>query len=354
MSKKFPKRRTQTASQTNRSELVDLLSNIEERAIALGELRLDGGTQPRERLDDETLEEYVLRMNQGEDAQRRVRVLDPDGQPWPSLVVFEDGEELWLADGFHRVEAASRAGITHFQARVHQGTQRDAIRHSLGVNATHGKRRTNEDKRRAVERALCDEEWSLYSDNKIAQMCKVSQPFVSKLRKSLAESGEIEASATRVGRDGEIYEVEDMVTQRASTRKSSKNGSSSSHDAVVTDLRFAELGGLATPPGALVAYPTEREDWEVLRQASTVWGASASEEHILAAVLPRSGPMLWEGPRELADGESKRGEPTWCYLKKPSEMVLVWTTKPDTLPKTFGSLEALLSHLGAANVACVR
>ena len=153
MSKKFPKRRTQSASQSNRSELVDLLSNIEERVLDLESLRLDGGTQPRERLDDETLEEYVTRMQAGEDAQRRTRVLDPDGQPWPSLVVFQDGDTYWLADGFHRAEAAQRAGITQFQARVHRGTQRDAIKHSLGVNATHGKRRTNEDKRRAVERA---------------------------------------------------------------------------------------------------------------------------------------------------------------------------------------------------------
>ena len=352
MSKKFPKRRTQSASQSNRSELVDLLSNIEERVLDLESLRLDGGTQPRERLDDETLEEYVTRMQAGEDAQRRTRVLDPDGQPWPSLVVFQDGDTYWLADGFHRAEAAQRAGITQFQARVHRGTQRDAIKHSLGVNATHGKRRTNEDKRRAVERALLDEEWSLFSDNKIAQMCKVSQPFVSKQRKVLAESGEIEQSTTRVGRDGEIYEVEDMVAQRATSAKGKKKKKPATP---ITDLRFAELTGLAVPPGALVAYPTERQDWEVLRQASSDWGAGQSDSrHILAAVLPRSGPMLWEGPAELAENDSERGEPTWCYLKKPSEMVLVWTPEPDALPKTFGSLEALLSHLGAANVACVR
>lgn len=46
---------------------------------------------------------------------------------------------------------------------VRPGSQRDAILYSLGANAAHGRRRTNADKRRAVQRMLSDEEWSRWS-----------------------------------------------------------------------------------------------------------------------------------------------------------------------------------------------
>lgn len=41
------------------------------------------------------------------------------------------------------------------------------------------------DKRRAVLTLMEDAEWSKWSDNKIAEKCGVSQPFVGKLRESL-------------------------------------------------------------------------------------------------------------------------------------------------------------------------
>lgn len=68
---------------------------------------------------------------------------------------------------------------------VRQGTRRDAILYSVGANETHGLRRTNEDKRRAVMTLLSDEEWSRWSNNEIAQKCGVSHTFVNGMRSSL-------------------------------------------------------------------------------------------------------------------------------------------------------------------------
>ena len=59
---------------------------------------------------------------------------------------------------------------------------RDAFLYASGVNAGHGLRRTNDDKRRAVERLLHDPEWSQWSDNKIADICKVNTHTVAKYR----------------------------------------------------------------------------------------------------------------------------------------------------------------------------
>jgi len=86
----------------------------------------------------------------------------------PPVVVFYDGTAYWLADGFHRVAAHVKAGRESVLADVRQGHRRDAILHSVGANAAHGLRRTNADKRRAVEILLRDEEWSGWSNVVIA------------------------------------------------------------------------------------------------------------------------------------------------------------------------------------------
>jgi hypothetical protein len=137
-------------------------------SIELKTIRIDGGTQSRAGLHDETVADYA-------DALRA-------GTTFPPVVIFYDGNTRWLADGFHRYAAAAAAGMKAILAEIRQGSRRDAILHSVGANETHGLRRTNEDKRRAVQTLLDDQEWSKWSDREIARQCQVSQPFVSKLR----------------------------------------------------------------------------------------------------------------------------------------------------------------------------
>jgi len=108
------------------------------------------------------------------------------GSEFPPVVVFHDGETHWLADGYHRHAAATSAKAETITADVRQGALRDAVLYAAGANATHGLRRTNDDKRRAVETLLRDAEWSQWSDNEIARRCGVSQPFVSAQRRQVA------------------------------------------------------------------------------------------------------------------------------------------------------------------------
>lgn len=65
---------------------------------------------------------------------------------------------------------------------IRDGTRRDALLYSVGVNATHGLRRTNADKRRAVLTLLQDDDWATYPDREIARLCGVGHPFVAKIR----------------------------------------------------------------------------------------------------------------------------------------------------------------------------
>lgn len=158
--------------------------------IRVVDIRLDGGTQSRAALDSAWVDELAAVVKDGE------RALDP-------VVVFHDGSDYWLADGFHRVAACARAGRAIIRAEVRQGTRRDAVLFACGANATHGLRRTNADKRRAVETLLRDEEWSGWSNQEIARRCGVSPSTVATVRSELTQKvGESTTPQSRKGADG--------------------------------------------------------------------------------------------------------------------------------------------------------
>lgn len=136
--------------------------------LTLADIRINGGTQSRASIDKQVVGDYADAILAGD--------------TFPPLVVYHDGANYWLADGFHRYEAYARAKIDQVAADVRQGTQRDAILFSVSANAVHGLRRTNDDKRRAVLTLLNDKEWSKWSDREIARRCAVHHDLVGKLR----------------------------------------------------------------------------------------------------------------------------------------------------------------------------
>ncbi len=102
----------------------------------------------------------------------------------PPVTLFYDGAHYWLADGFHRYFGAKAAGRTTIHEDITPGTLRDAILYSLSANSKHGLRRSNADKRRAVQTLLDDSEWGSWSDHELARRCAVSVSFVGDVRKS--------------------------------------------------------------------------------------------------------------------------------------------------------------------------
>src|SRR6056297_19813 len=129
--------------------------------IEIDSIRMDGGTQARAGINDDTVADYAEQM-------------EDETTVFPPIIVYHDGRDYWLADGFHRVEAWKRIGRLEVPADVRQGDRRSAILHSCAANSAHGLRRTNDDKRRAVTALLEDAEWSLWSDREIARHCRVS------------------------------------------------------------------------------------------------------------------------------------------------------------------------------------
>lgn len=161
------------------------VGGVKKALLPLEEVHTQGDTQSRAALNEDTVAEYAERYT--------------EGVAMPAVVVFYDGKTNWLADGFHRCAGAEKAGKDSIVAEVHQGTRRDAILYSVGANAKHGLRRTNADKRRAVEMLLRDEEWSAKSDRWIAERCGVGHVLVNSMRKELFTEN---SSAPRLGQDG--------------------------------------------------------------------------------------------------------------------------------------------------------
>lgn len=140
--------------------------------IKISDLILSEEVQSRVSLDENVINEYAEAMKNGDE--------------FPPIDVYKDGDDNYVADGFHRVKGAIKAGLTEFKAKIKEGTIRDAILHSVSANSTHGLRRTNLDKRNAVEKLLVDPEWQLWSDRKIADKCAVSPSTVAKVRNDLS------------------------------------------------------------------------------------------------------------------------------------------------------------------------
>lgn len=139
--------------------------------ISLEKIIINAGTQSRAKIDENVVAEYADSMK--------------DGASFPPAVVFHDGAEYFLADGFHRYFAAKKCGSPGLACDVREGTLRDAILFSFSANGTHGLRRTAADKRKAVMAMLEDIEWQDWSDREIARQCCVSHPFVAAIRKEI-------------------------------------------------------------------------------------------------------------------------------------------------------------------------
>jgi hypothetical protein len=141
------------------------------QSIDIGKIRIDGGTQSRTQVYEDTVTSYTEHVL--------------DGVKMPPVVVFNDGKDFWLADGFHRYHAHKRAAHKTMDCEVHTGTKRDAFIFSRGANAEHGLPRTNEEKRAVVLSLLDDIEYADAGDREIGRICRVSNMTVSRVRKAL-------------------------------------------------------------------------------------------------------------------------------------------------------------------------
>lgn len=139
-----------------------------QKVVRLDQIRIDGGTQMREHLDQDVVKDYAEKMR--------------EGVVFPHLITVYDGSTHWLVDGFHRYFAIQAAGKSGHLCVVHEGTLEDAIFMATSVNGSHGLQRSNATKKKCVEVALASVKTKGWSNVQIAKHCGVSDTFVAAVR----------------------------------------------------------------------------------------------------------------------------------------------------------------------------
>ena len=138
-------------------------------SLPLASIKIDHSIQQRDKmLDNGIVSEYAEAMKAG--------------SKFPPIIVYYDGTTYWLADGYHRVEAADEAGMKTIAAEIRPGSKRDAILYACGANRDHGLRRSREDVRRAIETMLKAAEWGQWSDRAIAELVGCDHKTVAAVR----------------------------------------------------------------------------------------------------------------------------------------------------------------------------
>jgi len=170
---------------------------MSEQMLDMSAVRIDGDTQPRTAINPGIVQEYAEAMEAGVE--------------FPPVAIVHDGAAYWLVDGFHRFFAHRRLSRTQINAEVITGELTEARWLSLAANKAHGVRRSNEDKGKAVTRALRMR--PTLSDREIAEHVGVGKTMVLRYRDVLekqqaatvSSGGPKDHLATRTGRDGKRY-----------------------------------------------------------------------------------------------------------------------------------------------------
>lgn len=158
--------------------------------MKLSQLTLDPSLQMRKQLNQDVVDEYAKAML--------------DGDKFPPIIVFNDGEHNYVAEGFTRCAAAKQAGLELIDADVQMGTYDDAFDYAFTkANHANGQRYTPEDKRFAIGKALEFDRYAKKSDRELARIYKVSHTFVSKIRKVEGK----QPDTIQVTRNGSDYEI---------------------------------------------------------------------------------------------------------------------------------------------------
>ena len=150
------------------------------------------GLQLREALSEDVVAEYAEAMR--------------NGAKFPPVTVFCDPktQDYYLADGFHRVEAAQRAGRISVEAEQRIGDYWAAEAYACGANASAP--RSAETKRRCVVR-LWEHRNQHFgkndpSEREIANLAHISRSYVHNIISALATSGQCVLPKTVTGKNG--------------------------------------------------------------------------------------------------------------------------------------------------------
>lgn len=167
--------------------------------VRLDQIVFDAGTQVRAGLDSEHVAAIAEAMTAG--------------ATLPPIVLFHDGNQHYIGDGFHRYMAAQRCGWREIDADVRPGAREDALWFALGANRTNGKNMTAADKRHAIVLAL--QTWPERSATSLAEQIGCSDRYVLDIKAQVRTTSDLPSRVT--GKDGKSYPASRPAPTRPAT-----------------------------------------------------------------------------------------------------------------------------------------
>jgi hypothetical protein len=146
------------------------------KKIKLSDIRIDGGTQAREALNQDVVKEYAEHMREGAE--------------FPAITVFFDGSAYWLADGFHRFFAAKSNTYLEILADIKTGTLDEATLFAFGANGKRGLSMSAGDIRKIIYSMLRHPVWGKWSNAEIARHVGVSKMTVGRVKATMETKDE--------------------------------------------------------------------------------------------------------------------------------------------------------------------
>lgn len=161
--------------------------------MKLSQITLDPKLMMRVSLNQDIIDEYAQAML--------------DGDKFPPVIIFNDGDHNFLVEGFKRYYANKKNGFEIIDADVRMGTYDDAFDYALTVaNRIHGERYTQEDKRYQLNMALDMPRYANKSDRELGRILKVSHTFVSNTRKATGKQPDV-IETTRNGKPVQVKSI---------------------------------------------------------------------------------------------------------------------------------------------------
>ena len=165
--------------------------------ININTINIAKSYQSREEIDQEMVDIFAEDMLHG------------DKFP-PVLIYVVNGEKL-IADGFHRYFAHKKNNKTSIEVDERASDLDSYILKCTSANNNHGKRPTDKDKIKSLERILLLDEVTLWQDKDIARHIGVSVSFVYKHREKKPEAITYVRDGKKVTRNRQVKKLKNVI-----------------------------------------------------------------------------------------------------------------------------------------------
>jgi len=300
------------------------------RTLPITSLRFGGETQARAATCAETVKEYTDALQ--------------SGAKFPPVIVYHDALNLYyVGDGTHRVMATLETGGLTIECEVRQGGLIEAKKYACSANKSHGLKRTNADKRKAVVMywELVKDENPRPSNTAIADWCGVVESFVRKVIKEKKEDPKLTSHKAKstVGKDGRTINTSNIGKNTKPDPKPEPD--QESEDAIDSE---PEAEPEAAPePGAIMLDSAGHAVPERLRQVfeqvaewheiKNIFNGLAKKIHDMASHPSGSGKLL----RMMCNSEGSAAKQNWRIRDLSNVKNAIRFSKPFSIcPKCAG------------------